>query len=228
MNSGSQTRDRSLYEKVLKQCPPGVIPTMATLREQIAVANNNTTYKFTFNEQKGGARRTDILLSIKDSFYLNALSLGILVERKAKPGSGVVYFYPETYITREAGISASDLEALYNAQLKAQIDRDVLLDKMSTRRFRHVPQRIAGEGKYTGQSGAVPYLTNGQSEYRDGLVQTEPNLVLRGTKSNEFTITLPQFDTTPEMQATDPAFEVSFVLEAHGFLIAGGAGLAGK
>jgi len=224
----NQTRDRSLYEKVLKLCPKGVIPTMGTLREQIALANNNTTYNFTFNEQKAGGRRTDILLSIKDSFYVNAMSLGIIVERKSKPGSGVVYRYPETYVTVfGAGTNAEDLEAVYNGLFKAQIDRDVLMDKMSTSRFRAVPRRLAGEASFTNAAqNKVNYLTHAESDYRDGLVQIEPNLVLRGTKQNQFTLTLPQFDAAPSWQATDPAYEIAVVLEAHGFLIPGGAGLA--
>jgi hypothetical protein len=224
MNSNQASgRDRALYEKVLKLAPKGVIPMMATLREQAVLANNNTTYKFSFNEQKATPKRTEILLSIKDSFYVNSLSLGILVERKTKPGSGVVTYFPDAYTIAIGGnANYTDLESVYNGTLKAQIDRDVLMEKISTSRFRHVPQRTSSEASF---SGGVTYGSQAQHEQNYGLVHIEPNIVLRGTKNNEFTLTLPQFDVTPNIASSDPAFEVSVVLQAQGFLIPGGAGL---
>ena len=225
-NQQNAGRDRALYEKVKKMAPQGVTPMMATLREQIVLANNNTTYKFTFNEQRGGSRRTDILLSIKDSFYANGLSLGILVERKNRPGSGVITYYPDPFLNGNTGADAADLECVYNGQLKAQIDRDVLLDKFSTRRFRRVPQRVSGQASQNSGGATQYYGVPGEQHTSDGVVYLEPNLVLRGTKSNEFTVTLPQFDVTPSLVSSDPAYEISLVMEVHGFLIPGGAGLA--
>jgi hypothetical protein len=217
----SSSRDRTLYEKVQSMTPKGSVPTMATLREERVLVNNNGTYTFDFNEQKSGIRPTEALLSIKDAFVANAMSLSILVERKAKPGTGVLYHYPNPHEVVKAGtVNWTDLEAIYNGQLKAQIDQQVMMDKFPTRRFRYAPQNT---GIVSG--GDVGVL---QSSAVDGLVPAEPNLILRGTKKNIFTLTVPTFESgqTTAIAATDPAFDVRVVLELNGFIIPGGANLS--
>lgn len=219
----SGSRDRALYEKVLKMTPKGSVPTLATLREEKVLVNNNGTYVFEYNDQKANARPTESLLSIKDAFVANTMALGIIVERRAKPGTGILLHYPSQQEALKGGqVNWLDLECVYNGQLKVQIDQQVMMDKFSTRRFRHVPQNagiMIDSGVY---GGAI------QSSPADGLVYAEPNLILRGTKKNTFTLTIPTFDggQTTAIAATDPAFDVRVVLELNGFIIPGGANLA--
>ena len=219
----SGSRDRALYEKVLKMSPKGVVPTLATLREERVLVNNNGTYVFEFNEQKANARQTETLLSIKDAFVANTMSLGILVERKTKPGSGLLLHFPCMQELNKAGnVNWLDMEVIYNGVLKAQIDQQVMMDKFSTRRFRYAPQNAGLLIDNNVIGGAI------QSSASDGLVNAEPNLILRGTKKNTFTLTIPTFDASAAaaIAATDPAFDVRVVLELNGFIIPGGANLA--
>ncbi|GAA4366849.1 hypothetical protein GCM10023185_38270 [Hymenobacter saemangeumensis] len=219
MQTNNNGRDRALYEKVLKMAPKGSVPTLATLREERVLVNNNGTYTFEFNEQRAGQRPTETLLSLKDMFVANSIALGILVERKTKPGTGVVHRYPSMHVVAQAGATnATDLESIFNGHLKAQIDQQVMMDKFSTRRFRHVPQG-SGINTDAGITGAI------QSSPNDGLVMLEPNLILRGTKKNTFTLTIPTFEVAAAIAATDAAFDVRVVLELNGFIIPGGAGL---
>lgn len=221
MDRNQSSRDRALYDKVLKMAPKGTIPTLATLREERVLVNNNGTYVFEFNEQRANVRATENLLSIKDAFVANSMSLGILVERKTKPGTGVLLHYPSQHMLLQAGATSPiDLEAVFNGFLKAQIDQQVMMDKFSTRRFRYVPQN-AGIAVAENIAGTV------QSSPVDGLVNVEPNLILRGTKKNIFTLTIPTFDAgaTTSIAAIDAAFDVRVVLELNGFIIPGGAGL---
>ncbi|MDO7873679.1 hypothetical protein Q5H93_02960 [Hymenobacter sp. ASUV-10] len=214
------TRDRALYDKVLKMAPQGTIPTLATLREEAVLVNNNGVYTFEFNEQRAGVRKTETLLSIKDAFVANRIGLKLLVERKTKPGSGVLLAFPCQHALVQAGaVSAQDLEAFFNGTLKVQIDQQVMMDRFSTRRFRHVPQTpgIVVAEAFTGPS---------QSSADDGMVNVEPNLVLRGTKKNTFTLSVPTFDgVAAAWAAVDAAFDVRVVLLLDGFIIPGGAGL---
>ncbi|QIX59707.1 hypothetical protein HER32_00255 [Hymenobacter sp. BT18] len=216
------SRDRALYEKA-KQMSKNATPTMGFLREEIVLANNNNTYRFGFNEQRSGIRGSEKMLSIKDSFIANRLQLGILVERKTKPGTGVIMTFPNPVVVATAGTtSATDLEVIFNGQLKAQIDQEVLMDGFSTRRFRFVPSTQQQTGAANANNIALS-----EQRFGDGQVEVEPNIILVGTKRNEFTITLPQFDpsVTPNIAATDAAFDVRLVLELSGFHIPGGAAL---
>lgn len=218
------SRDRALYEKAQKMTPAGTTPTMGYLRQEVVLQNNQTNYRFDFNPQTSQPRPTERPLSIKDAFIANQMRLGILVERKTKPGSGVVYPFPNAQQIEKAvaaaaiGGTVEDLECVFNAALKVQFDQEVLVDAMNTNRFRAVPTTAAAAGS----------STMNEAHWRNGLVDVEPNFIISGTRRNEFTLTLPAFQVTPSIAATDAAFDVRVVLELYGFHIPGGAGLAKK
>src|SRR5689334_17283453 len=137
MNLGFNSRE--LLQRANEKFPGGSA-TLSFLRQQVELKNNQTTLLFDFDGNQPGVS-TERKLSSKDGFFAHSLGLYLLIEDSAKPGSGVLQSYPNYQtIIRKAGIlvaNASDLEALYNGQMKAQIDQTVVFDGLDTRRFRH-------------------------------------------------------------------------------------------
>ena len=208
------TRNRALYEKALGLFP-NTLPTISYLREEVDLVNNNGVYKFTFNEQ-AGVKPTERKLSIKDAFVANELGIFLLVEHKDKPGSGVLMTYPNALELAKAGTSsAEDTEALYNGWLRAQVDQSVLFEAIDTRRFRRV-----------GDTQLSAINDKDEQHYAHGMLQIEPNIVLVGSRRNELTLQLPQFNVTPNIAATNATHKVKAVIICSGYYIPGGAALA--
>lgn len=210
----NNSRDRALYETA-KAKFPGATPTLSFLREEVVLTNNNGTYNFTFNEQYGIPKPTERKLSIKDAFISNVAWLFLLVEHKDKPGSGVLMTYPNPVDLARGGTnSAEDTEALYNGNLKIQIDQSVIYDAIDTRRFRRV-----------GNTQLNAINDKDEQEYQHGGLMLEPNIILVGSRKNQVTLNLPRFNSAMNIAATAANMEVKAVLVLGGYYIPGGAGL---
>jgi hypothetical protein len=160
-------------------------------------------------------KATERKLSIKDAFVANTAWLGLVVEHKDKIGSGVIMTYPNPVELAKGGTnSADDTEALYNGQLRIQVDQNVIYDAIDTRRFRRV-----------GNTQLNAINDKDEQEYSHGGLMLEPNIVLVGSRKNEITLQLPRFEVAPNIAATAANMQVKAVLILSGYYIPGGAGL---
>jgi hypothetical protein len=220
------TRNRAWYETV-KAKYPGFQPSLGSLRQELVLKNNQSTYTFDFKtKDPSGTSTTEQLLAVTDSFGANTLMFGIVARNKNRPSANVLLSYPNLEViaqafngssadvpTAPAKQSVNDLEAIYNGIASLQIGTNSIFDGLDMRRFRHVPATQQGV-----------FASKAQADYLDGAVAIEPQLFLDGTQANRLSVTVPTFNGMA-IEPDNADFQLVLVVVASGFRVQGGSDL---
>lgn len=217
--SRALTRDRLILDKI-KADPRFATkptPTLSYLRVEVPITNDTETLVFLpAKNDNGSPRKTERLLSVQDSFWSTEIGLFLLTEETAKPGTGVLFSYPNPVellksANAPADVVASHFNTIYNGRLEARMEQSVIFENMDTARFYHVPQTQLSAISDTDQF--IP----GQ-----GFQETEPQLIIDGQQKTQITVTIPTFSGR-KMAATKSGWENRLVLYVRGYLIPGSA-----
>lgn len=207
---GSDPRFDKYKNKVINQ---------SFLRKTLPIVNGQSNYVFNFQQQNAGSvPLPDQLLTIQDSFVITSLALFL---RKTVTVGGVIQygefedctFENPTYFPAVAGFNPQHLQVFYKGTLGLTINQIIMLNTLSTQRFRYVPQT---------QQSAI----NAKSmvEFGDASMYPIPTILLEGQNSSQFTLTVPMWNGFQGASAT-AGTEYQVSLYANGFLIPQGSGV---
>lgn len=155
--------------------------TQSYLRLELALAANQTNYNFQIlNQTTGSQFNTEKRLNLQDSFVIAELAVLI-----AKPSSSTdSNFELDTYANTVKYTNAGAMNALYNGELQAKINNDVVLPGWDLQRHFYRPQ--------TQQTAAANSPLDQKRLAEDAFYAVEPNIVCVGSKNTQFSIVLPQ------------------------------------
>lgn len=215
--------NRQVFKAMKKSFPKGTVISAHQLRVEAPISNNANTYELKILEDTQAGIKTEIRLNKNDMMYVTGIGLA-LYNRKAinDPSASTetiepLQTYPnQTYFAASVLHVPGHLEVFYKGDLSLKIGNTVFIPKLSTDKFKYVPQ--------TQQSAA----TNKSQYTNDDLIkELASHYRIKGTDQIEFNLNvktiaglLAAADTT-----TSPNTENRVVLLLDGFLVKNGANL---
>ena len=201
-------RERQIYKSLRQQY--GLPTTQAQLRQDLAIADNQSSYDFNFLKENADAlpevrlNRTDIFAATRIGMYMFQVTIG-------QEARGVLQTYPnQVHFADNA--SPTHLELFYNGIMTSKVNNTIIYEKFPTRKFRAVPQAQ--------ETAAVK---NSEQTWKDGMIPVEPRIILNGNQKNEFSVKVPLFSAAAVAAATSATIKNYLVLVLEGFLISGAA-----
>lgn len=220
------TRTRSVLQ-MAQQRFPNKTATQSYLLAAVPLKNNQTNYKFDFNQKSDFP---NVYLNSTDTFICDKLGFFLAAVKKSERGVEYLQTYPNVNIfptftpapaTLATGSPASQrndhLYLLYNGYYKVILDNKVYFEKMDMHRHLYIPQT---------QTNVEP--TASRESTLAGYVNLEPFIIFNGEKKHEIEVVLPSVSnmlieavrqTTPDTQDKDHLL----VCKALGVLVSSGA-----
>jgi len=158
------------------------------LRSEVAMSTSTTQYTIPIlvnsaNAAGGTNFATSNLLNLQDSFVVSSIGVFVAIPASSTTTAFPLYTYPNASAFTTSG-AATALYNLYNGSASLVTNNKQILPSWDLYRHLYVPQTQQGAA-----STATTIDQNDGSEF--GYYPVEPNIVLVGSKNNQFQITLP-------------------------------------
>ncbi len=182
------------------------------LRSEVAITNTDNILTFPILEDSIAPLKTEVRLNKNDIMFMTGIGMFIYNKVANAEGKGVLQTFPnQIHFSATNTGAATDLETIYNGQLRLQVGTTEFLPGLDMNIFRWVPQ--------TQQSAA----TNNTMDDEDaGFVDLATFYEMRGTDQILMTAKLP---ISPGIAMAALTGSNQLVLKMRGFIIKGGANL---
>jgi len=197
--------------EILKQKYPGRVIVPGFLRKDVALVNGNTIIKFpVLKNDNGQPLQTENFLDTNDAFAVERYGLYLLFETVGSEGTGVLQTYPNATVFTGTGLTAADLEKIYNGSFAGKIGQYQLIEAYPTKNFRVV--RTTQQATSTTKSESLPV---------DGTAEASPLLVFGGCEKLELQVQRPTGASDAVQLTTTTTNIVKAVLFLQGYTIYG-------
>ena len=199
---------REAYLEVKQEFDGNPIISPSFLRQEIALADGKTTYRYNFLKENTEPEAQK-LLSRTDTFVVTHLGMYLLSRTGTLDFAEILHTYPNDVVF---ATEAPDLEAVYNGHVDVKINNIEVFERFPTNLFRYVPETI--------ENATNNFTMSGGFGVADGAVELPMRINMDGSQKNSFTIELPVvsgIDVTPASGSNQ------LVLMLFGFLVSGAA-----
>lgn len=201
----NNVRRREAIFKEMKAKHPAHVVSPSFLRQDIATKSNKSNYEFTFLQENGQASLPEKLLSRTDLFEVTHMGLYLLMEKTAKPGSGILQTYPNSTVFTDSTVE--DLETFWNGHMSVQVNNVIVVEDFPTRKFRYVPETLKSAGNI-----------NSSYPMDAGMVELPIRIRMDGANKNNFRVETPSYDGIA-LVTTTAGSAIKLVMVLEGFLI---------
>lgn len=183
------------------------------IRSDLAMSNGQTAMQFLVKKGEKTALAPERLLDFKDAFAITRYGILLVFETVGAEGTGVLNTYPNATVFTGVGLTATDLEKVYNGSLGIKVGQDQLIEAYPSHNFRVV--RTTQQASASTKSEGLP---------ADGFASAQPMVILKGNEKLDITLTRPAVSTEGVQLTTVTVNVVKSVFFAQGYTIYGAGG----
>lgn len=192
---------------------PSAVIVPGFIRSDLAMSNGQSSMQFLVKKGEKTALAPERLLDFKDAFAITRYGILLVFETVGAEGTGKLETYPNATVFTGIGLTAADLEKVYNGSLGIKVGQDQLIEGYPSHNFRVV--RTTQQASATTKSEQLP---------ADGFASAQPMLILKGNEKLEIILTRPAVSTEGVQLTTTTTNIVKAVFFAQGFTIYGAGG----